>query len=937
MVLQRIGHGADVALVGLIVPNATPSAQLNDIAAAGFELVDEFAERSAETAGHAASKPEIVHEIVHEDAAPEAPTSEIDAQANESSPPVEAVADGSAVPSPNELPSSLEGPPLKERQHSLRFMWRINADGRFVLDRGEFTDLIGPRMAAGLGRPWAEIAKTFGLDPDGHLAKAMATQNTWSGITVSWPADGGDRLPIEFAGLPVFDRMGKFAGYRGVGVCRDLEGLSRLAALRRFELLGNSLPQGLSAEIIQIDSAQDLSAKDLFAQDLFAKDSFAKDLFAKDSFAKDLGVRDFPAANSPATSDMTSFLPSELLARVAVESSPPTDLERPVETPPNVVPFRPIGEPKSPELTPVENNAFDELARQLSERLDGDDGMADPPATPPGVSEAGLEPQVSPPALEAANDQPASDPPASDHPDWLAPPEPPARGEAQRDRALLDLLPTGILIYRLDRLLYANPAFLKRIGYASLHALEEAGGLDALYVEPGVSSASSTSEAGTPMTISASQGNDQGNEQPTGAEASSATDARLFTISWDGDSALALICSSASVAPVIAAIAETRPTTPPPAVGRADAEDLAAILDTTAEGVVIFDAGGAIHACNRSAEALFGFDGPEFAQHHLADLFAPESQRMVQDHLAGIKGAAVASLLDHGRDVLGRERNGGIIPLSMTIGRTRPGGANFFAVFRDLSQSKKGESDLQPARRQADHAANAKADLLARISHEVRTPLNAIIGFAEVMIAERFGALGNERYVEYLKDIRSSGEHVIAIINDLLELSRIETGRLDLTFANQNLNDLVESCVAVMQSQANRERIIIRSSLSHALPPVVADARTLRQITLNLIGNSIHLANPGGQVIVSTALSDLGEVVLRIRDTGPGLNDNEVAAALEPFRNLPPSEQASDGSPVSLSLTKALVEANRAQFHIKTGARSGTLIEVVFSNALMRS
>ena len=537
-----------------------------------------------------------------------------------------------------------------------------------------------------------------------------------------------------------------------------------------------------------------------------------------------------------------------------------------------------------------------------------------------------------------------SDPPASEHPDWLTPPEPPARGEAQRDRALLDLLPTGILIYRLDRLLYANPAFLKRIGYASLYALEQAGGLDALYVEPGVSSASSTSEAGTPMTISASQENERGNErgnekankQATGAEASSATDARLFTISWDGDPALALICSSASAAPAMAAIAEARPTAPPAAVGYADAEDLAAILDTTAEGVVMFDAAGAIHASNRSAEALFGYDGPEFAQRHLAELFAPESQRMVQDHLAGIKGADVASLLDHGRDVLGRERNGGIIPLSMTIGRTRPGGANFFAVFRDLSQSKKGESDSQPARRQADHAANAKADLLTRISHEVRTPLNAIIGFAEVMIAERFGALGNERYVEYLKDIRSSGEHVIAIINDLLELSRIETGRLDLTFASQNLNDLVESCVAVMQSQANRERIIIRSSLSHALPPVVADARTLRQIALNLIGNSIHLANAGGQVIVSTALSDLGEVVLRIRDTGPGLNDNEVAAALEPFRNLPPSEQASDGSPVSLSLTKALVEANRAQFHIKTGARSGTLIEVVFSSALTR-
>jgi signal transduction histidine kinase len=135
-----------------------------------------------------------------------------------------------------------------------------------------------------------------------------------------------------------------------------------------------------------------------------------------------------------------------------------------------------------------------------------------------------------------------------------------------------------------------------------------------------------------------------------------------------------------------------------------------------------------------------------------------------------------------------------------------------------------------------------------------------------------------------------------------------------------------------MQPQANRERIIIRSSLAHALPPVLADARALRQITLNLIGNSIHLANAGGQVIVSTALSDFGDVVLRVRDTGHGLNDNEVAAAMEPFRSHAPSDQASD-SGLSLSLTKALVEANRAQFHIRTGQHSGTLIEVVFSQA----
>jgi signal transduction histidine kinase len=286
--------------------------------------------------------------------------------------------------------------------------------------------------------------------------------------------------------------------------------------------------------------------------------------------------------------------------------------------------------------------------------------------------------------------------------------------------------------------------------------------------------------------------------------------------------------------------------------------------------------------------------------------------------------------------VLGRVRGGGLIPLSMTMGRTQAKGPNFFAVFRDLSQLKKSENELRDARRIADRTANAKADLLARISHEVRTPLNAIIGFAEVMIGERFGALGNERYAEYMKDVRASGQQVIAVIDDLTSLSRIETGKLDLAFTNQNLNDMVESCVALMQPQANRERIIIRTSLAQMLPPVMADGPALRQITMNLIGNSLHLANAGGQVIVSTALTDFGEVALRIRDTGLGLNDNEVAAAMEPFRAQAPLDQSPEAA-VSLSLTKALVEANRAQFNIKTGARSGTLVEVVFSRAMAKT
>ena len=784
--------------------------------------------------------------------------------------------------------------PPSERRHPLRFKWQTDRDGRFSISSDEFLKLIGPLTESLVGRPWREIASTLGLDGDARMEHALASQDTFGGVALNWPVDGG-YLPVELSGVPALDDSRHFAGYRGFGVCRDLAGLSRLELLRRHGI-SISPPEPPSLSKPSSPEPQPPSSDRLDAD------------------------TEGDAARA-----------AQIAEAVIHDNSPSTDLDRAVETTQetleadNVVPFRPAGETKPPVLTPVENSAFNELARQLSARLeDGENGEA---AT---AAEAEPTEFVTEPEIVTA--------PPSDRPDWLAPPEPPTHGEGRRDKALLDLLPAGVLIYRLDRLLYANPAFLKRIGHASLHALEEAGGLDALFVEPGVSTSSSTSEAGRPVTISASHTDRQGTEPTT-------TAARLHTIIWDDEAALALICSEGPVdaAPVpVPAVAPEGVPTPvsqplPPAAGEADAEEFAAILDTTAEGIVMFDEQGNVTACNRSAEALFGYDGAEFVDRNLADLFAPESQHGVFEYFAGVKSAGVASLLDHGRETLGRVRQGGFIPLSLTIGRTRADGPNFFAVFRDLSQSRKSESELQQAKRLTERAANAKSDMLARISHELRAPLNAIIGFAEVMIGERFGSLGNDRYAEYMKDIRASGERVVSFLDDMVNLSRIETGKIDLSFTSQNLNELVENCVAVMQPQANRERIIIRTSLAHTLPPVVADARALRQIAMNLIGNSIHLAKAGGQVIVSTALSDFGEVVLRVRDTGQAMNDNEVAAALEPFCTRGPSDQTSDVSAVSLSLTKALVEANRAQFHIKPGPHTGTLVEVVFSRAVARA
>ena len=197
------------------------------------------------------------------------------------------------------------------------------------------------------------------------------------------------------------------------------------------------------------------------------------------------------------------------------------------------------------------------------------------------------------------------------------------------------------------------------------------------------------------------------------------------------------------------------------------------------------------------------------------------------------------------------------------------------------------------------------------------------------MLTEQFGGIGNERYRGYLRDIHACGGHLLSLINDLLDLSKIEAGKLELTLRGLALNDLIAQCVASMQPQASRGRIVIRTAFTPALPLVLADARSVRQIVLNLLSNSLKSTPAGGQIIVSTALNGAGEIALRVRDTGVGMSENEIAAALEPFRQLSTSPRGGTG--LGLPLTKAMAEANRARFRVTSAPKEGTLIEIVFS------
>jgi signal transduction histidine kinase len=226
-------------------------------------------------------------------------------------------------------------------------------------------------------------------------------------------------------------------------------------------------------------------------------------------------------------------------------------------------------------------------------------------------------------------------------------------------------------------------------------------------------------------------------------------------------------------------------------------------------------------------------------------------------------------------------------------------------------------------------AAARRLDFLAKVSHEVRTPLNSIIGFAELMLQERFGSIGNARYKGYAEDIHQSGLYALSLLNDLLDISKIEAGKFELDFTAVDVAEVVEACVASLQPLAKRTRIVLRTSLGDDLPIVVADPRRLKQILLNLLTNAIKFTKEGGQVIVSGTLVR-GELRLRVRDSGVGMSKNEIAYAMQPFHQLDTAPRHQSGTGLGLPLTKALADAIRARLELLSEPGVGTSADVIF-------
>jgi len=847
---------------------------------------------------------------------------------------------------------------FKPNSRATRFVWKIDAEGRFSEVSHEFAEAVGPHASNVIGSAFSDVAALFNLDPEAKLSEALARRDTWSGKTIYWPIEGTSLVvPVDLAALPTYTRNRDFDGFRGFGVVR-------LSDVQEDPLaLGLTLgPDGIGHDASDLGPANETAPEEMAqeapelpeeqleaiveaapqAEEAVNPEPDVEDDTVPDvETATEVTVPEETATPEPVVEGQSAFEADVTERREELEPQPRDTQDEPpalrISETPNrrftdkIVQLHGAGN----SLTAAEQANF----REIAKRLEAFGARGEEPVV---ASQPEPDAEKAPVAEEAAAETPVTE--------QTAPQEAHAKAEEIPEddvteglqetvsqievltslipprvkmtdglsAATVDLLPVAVLIHAGDQLIHGNPEFLRLTGYDSVEALSEVGGIDALLQRHDLESG-----AGTMMLVKAD-------------DRLVPVTARLQSVRWEDSNALMLALMPVENreegrGEVIRLDQRSDRMVEKVAKLQVEVEELRSILETATDGVVVIGTEGDIRSMNRSASALFNYDEQETRGKPFVMLFAHESQRAVLDYLHGLSGHGVASVLNDGREVIGREAAGGFVPLFMTMGRLTSSNG-YCAVIRDITQWKRTEDELRNAKGAAETANAHKTDFLARVSHEIRTPLNAIIGFSDMMASERFGPIGHPRYIEYANDIGRSGRHVLDIVNDLLDISKIEAGEMDLDFASVGLNEAISEAVALVQPQANSQRVIIRTALSQSVPDVVADLRSIKQIALNILSNAIRFTPSGGQIVVSTSYEANGSVAMRVRDTGIGMTRSELDQAMKPFRQVSStqSRHRGDGTGLGLPLTKAMVDANRAIFSINSAPNEGTLVEITF-------
>ncbi len=253
---------------------------------------------------------------------------------------------------------------------------------------------------------------------------------------------------------------------------------------------------------------------------------------------------------------------------------------------------------------------------------------------------------------------------------------------------------------------------------------------------------------------------------------------------------------------------------------------------------------------------------------------------------------------------------------------------SFNSMITELEQR---ETSLRAAKEEAEAANQSKSEFLANISHELRTPLNAVIGFSDLMRNEIHGPLGAKQYAGYLNDIHGSGSHLLDIINDVLDMSKVEAGRMDLFEDTFDLRSELESCVRMMSERAKVGGVEVMCRVPGDLPALYADNRVVRQIVLNLLSNAIKFTGKGGEVILSADIDPGGHCVIQVSDSGIGIAPEYLDTIMQPFVQVESGmNRKYEGAGLGLSLVKSMAELHGASVQMDSAPGVGTTVSVRF-------